>query len=223
MSESLPENSFGGVLRVVKLTSGEEIIGMVNEAYTDRISIKLPARLEAYVVRNEQGELVEYVKLTNYLSNIRGHEISLTRNVIVYIGSPTLELEKMYEIYFMTMQTDPKTVVSSLPDDMKFAHESGLQMLNDLFTNEDFVNFINDLIDNFEEAEILLDEGDEEDILSNEDQESPINELPPEEPAPQPKRKKRRKVKPEQNKLPFDPNLPPENPESWSDNPTDYL
>ena len=34
------------------------------------------------------------------------------------------------------MQTDPKTVVSSLPDDMKFAHESGLQMLNDLFTNE---------------------------------------------------------------------------------------
>ena len=83
MSESLPENSFGGVLRVVKLTSGEEIIGMVNEAYTDRISIKLPARLEAYVVRDEQGELVEYVKLTNYLSNIRGHEISLTRNVIV--------------------------------------------------------------------------------------------------------------------------------------------
>ena len=212
MSESLPENSFGGVLRVVKLTSGEEIIGMVNEAYTDRISIKLPARLEAYVVRDEKGELVEYVKLTNYLSNIRGHEISLTRNVIVYIGSPTLELEKMYEIYFMTMQTDPKTIVSSLPDDMKFAHESGLQMLNDLFTNE-----------NFEGAEILLDEGDEEDILSNEDQESPINELPPEEPAPQPKRKKRRKVKPEQNKLPFDPNLPPENPESWSDNPTDYL
>ena len=124
MSESLPENSFGGVLRVVKLTSGEEIIGMVNEAYTDRISIKLPARLEAYVVRDEQGELVEYVKLTNYLSNIRGYEISLTRNVIVYMGSPTLELEKMYEIYFMTMQTDPKSIVTSLPDDLKFAHES---------------------------------------------------------------------------------------------------
>ena len=57
MSESLPENSFGGVLRVVKLTSGEEIIGMVNEAYTDRISIKLPARVETYVVRDEKKRI----------------------------------------------------------------------------------------------------------------------------------------------------------------------
>ena len=222
MSESLPENSFSGVLKVVKLLTGEEIVGLANEETPGKITIKLPAKLESYFEKDQNDIVVEYVRLTNYAGNLKGFEVTISESAIIFIGDPSLELEKMYEIYFMTMQKDPKSIISSLPEGTANV-ESGLQLLNDLFTNEDFVNFVNDLIDNFEEAEILLDEGDEEDILSNEDQEAPINELPPEEPAPQPKRKKRRKVKPEQNKLPFDPNLPPENPESWSDNPTDYL
>ena len=222
MSESLPENSFGGVLRVVKLTSGEEIIGMVNEAYPDRISIKLPARVETYVVRDEKSELIEYVKLTNYLSNIRGYEISLSRNVIVYMGSPALELEKMYEIFFMTMQTDSKTTIAPMPDDMKFGHEAGLQMLNDLFTNEDFVNFVNDMIDSFEAAEILIEDDDIEEIEESE-AESPVLDAPQEEPPSPPKPKKRRTMNPEIKKLPFNPEGDPKSAESWSDDPKDYL
>jgi len=222
MSESLPENSFGGVLRVVKLTSGEEIIGMVNEAYPDRISIKLPARIETYVVRDEKSELIEYVKLTNYLSNIRGYEISLSRNVIVYMGSPALELEKMYEVFFMAMQTDSKTTIAPMPDDMKFGHEAGLQMLNDLFTNEDFVNFVNDMIDSFEAAEILIEDDDIEEIEESE-AESPVLDVPQEEPPSPPKPKKRRTMNPEIKKLPFNPEGDPKSAESWSDDPKDYL
>jgi hypothetical protein len=222
MSESLPENSFGGVLRVVKLTSGEEIIGMVNEAYPDRISIKLPARVETYVVRDEKSELIEYVKLTNYLSNIRGYEISLSRNVIVYMGSPTLELEKMYEVFFMTMQTDSKTTIAPMPDDMKFGHEAGLQMLNDLFTNEDFVNFVNDLIDNFEGAEILLDEELDAGNEESEPECPPFEELKEEAPKP-PKPKKRRTMNPEPKKLPYNPEGDPNKAESWPDDPSQYF
>jgi len=222
MSESLPENSFGGVLRVVKLTSGEEIIGMVNEAYPDRISIKLPARVETYVVRDEKSELIEYVKLTNYLSNIRGYEISLSRNVIVYMGSPALELEKMYEVFFMTMQTDSKTTIAPMPDDMKFGHEAGLQMLNDLFTNEDFVNFVNDLMDTYEGVEILADFGDEDDDIEPEPEAS-VSPPVEEEPEAKPKKKKRRTIKPEGNKMPYKPDKPVTDPQSWSDDPKDYM
>jgi hypothetical protein len=218
MSDSLPENPLSGVLRVVKLTSGEELIGLVSEPTPDKINLKLPAKLENYLSRDPNGETVEYVKLTNYLANIRGFEVNLPKDVIIYIGLPALELEKMYEVFFMTMQNDPKAILSSSIDQ---GPESGLQMLNELFTNEDFVNFVNDLIDSFEGAEILIEDEDEEAILEGE---SSINDsMPTEEPEPQPKPKKRKKTKPEPKKLPYNPDLPAENPESWSDNPEDYI
>ena len=37
----------------------------------------------------------------------------------------------------------------------------GLQLLNDLFNNDDFVQFVNELIDNFEGIEIIETENDE--------------------------------------------------------------
>ena len=216
MSESLPENSFGGALRVVKLISGEEIIGLVCDAAQDKILIKLPAKLENYISREPNGEMVEYVKLTNYLANVRGFETSLPRNMIIYIALPALELEKMYEVFFMTIQEDPKAIIGGSSTG---SPENGLQLLNDLFTNEDFVNFVNDLIDNFEEAEILIDEEDH-----GFEEESPINDSVIEEvEEPKPKPKKRKKVKPESKKMPYKPESPVEDPESWSDNPNDYI
>jgi hypothetical protein len=218
MSDSLPENSFGGSLKVVKLISGEEIVGLVCELQPDIIQIKLPAMLENYLNRDpSSGEMVEYVKLTNYLANVRGFEVNLPKSVIIYMGMPTLELEKMYEVFFVTMQEDPKAIIGNSPSNS----ESGLQLLNDLFTNEDFVNFVNDLIDNFEEAEILIEDEDED---ASFDAESSINDsTTTDELDPQPKPKKRNKAKPESKKLPYNPESPVEDAESWSDNPNDYL
>ena len=217
MSDSLPENSFSGVLRVVKLTSGEEIIGLISEPKPEKLLIKLPARLDNYMMKNSTDEYVEYIKLTNYLSNIKEHEIQIPMTAVVYMGAPNIDLEKMYEIYFMTMQTDPKSVVTSGPD-INTNPEPGLQLLNDLFNNEDFVGFVNDLIDTFEGVEILEDENDEESVL-----EGSINDSVPEETNTPPKPKKRRRIKPEAKKLPYNPDSPPEDPESWSDNPQDYI
>ena len=217
MSDSLPENSFSGVLRVVKLTSGEEIIGLISEPKPEKLLIKLPARLDNYMMKNSTDEYVEYIKLTNYLSNIKEHEIQIPMTAVVYMGAPNIDLEKMYEIYFMTMQTDPKSVVTSGPD-INTHPEPGLQLLNDLFNNEDFVGFVNDLIDTFEGVKIFEAEEDEEDAIKD-----VISDSSEKESEPQPKPKKRRKIKPEGKKLPYNPEANPNSPEGWSDNPMDYI
>jgi hypothetical protein len=217
MSESLPENLFSGTVRVVKLISGEEIIGFVLEAGQEKIAMKYPARLDSYMMKGKKGEYEEYIKLTNYLSNIKGFEISLSRDKILFLGHPMNELEKMYEIYVLAMQNDPKSLVSSLPDNVDVAGtETGLQLLNDLFNNDEFVNFVNELIENFEGVDI--GDSDDESVA-----ESIISDPEEEEPEPQPKKKKRKVVKPETNKLPYNPDSPPDKPESWPDNPMDYL
>jgi hypothetical protein len=218
MSDSLPENSFSGVIRVLKLTSGEEVIALVSEASPEKYSIKLPARLDTFYSRDENGELLEYVKLTNYLSNIKGFEINLPRDVVIYIGSPNIDLEKMYETYIVAMQQDPKVVITSGEIDQQ-SSENGLQLLNELFNNEDFVNFVNDLIENFEGAEIVIDDDEGEE----EEPEKPVIE-PTKEEAPKPsKPKKRRTMNPEAKKLPYNPEANPNSAEGWSDNPNDYL
>jgi hypothetical protein len=216
MSDSLPEHPLSGILRVLKLNTGEEIIGLVNETSLDKITVKLPALLQNYYAK-ENNSVVEYVKLTNYISNIKSFEINLNRSVIIYSGQPTIELEKMYEVFFLTMQTDPKAIVGN--GDVEEISENGLQLLNDLFNNEDFVNFVNDLIENFEGVEILVDEDEE----FEDDGESGLNAITPPEEEPTPKPKKKKKTKPEASKMPYNPELPPTDPESWSDNPADYL
>lgn len=216
MSDSLPENSFSGVLRVVKLITGEELVGLVSEPTPEKINIKLPAKMENYIARSETNEMVEYVKLTNYLANLKNYEAVVNKNCVVYIGEASFELEKMYEVYFMTMQTDPKTIAPSTNETAENTQQ-GLHLLNDLFNNEDFVMFVNDLIDTFEGAEILIEDDDEEVA------EGDISDSQPELPEPQSKPKKRRKVKPESNKLPYNPEANPNSAEGWSDNPNDYL
>ena len=228
MSDSLPENLFSGVLRVVKLITGEELIGMVCEAMPEKITIKLPAKMELYNSKDPEGTIVEYVKLTNYLASIKGYEISLSRTAILYIGQPAMDLEKMYEIYFMAMQNDPSTVVSSMPEGHESV-ENGLKLLNDLFNNEDFVEFVNELIDNFEADGVMneiLDEIEEEEAAAESEEsepESPIS-LPESKEAPKPSRKKkRRKINPSSSELPFKPDADPNSAEGWSDNPMDYF
>ena len=199
MSDSLPENPISGKLRVVRLMTGEELIGFVVDVSQYEISLRMPALMENYATKTPEGDVIEFVKLVNYLYNIKGFQILVPRSSIVYSGDPTDELYKMYETY---------------PN----GNQNGLELLNELFNHEDFVGFVNDLIENFEGVEIDL--GDEDDDI---DVESVIEASEEPEPQKAPKKKKRRKVKPETNKLPYNPENPPEDPQSWSDDPKDYI
>jgi hypothetical protein len=224
MADEVQETPFGGILRVIKLTTGEEIVGLVSEASSEKIFIKMPALIESYMMRDALGEMIEYCKLTNYLSNIRSSEVSIFRHVIVYIGSATVELEKMYAIYHNAMETDPKSLITSAPENTEFGPEAGLHLLTDLFNNEDFVNFVNDLIDTYEGAEIMIDVDDDgEEIEEAEKQEPSVEDLLIEESPKPPKPIKRRTMNPETKKLPYKPDGDPNKAESWSDDPSEYF
>lgn len=214
MSDSLPEGKPLEVLKVLKLISGEEVMGLVTEADSDYISMEYPALLQNYFTKDNNGNMIECIKLLNYLSNIKNYKIQVSKKLVIFIGEPAPELYQMYQLYHAAMTKDPKSVMS-IYDDEILSTEPGLQLLNDLFNNEDFVEFVNDLMDTYEGSEVSED--DEDDVES-------VIEPPEEEEAPSPpKRKKRRKVKPETNKMPYNPEAPPTNPESWSDNPMDYM
>ena len=217
MSDSLPENPISGKLRVVRLMTGEELIGFVVDVSQYEISLRMPALMENYATKTPEGDVIEFVKLVNYLYNIKGFQILVPRSSIVYSGDPTDELYKMYETYLQMIQDNPRSAIApnnTYPN----VNQNGLELLNELFNNEDFVGFVNDLIENFEGVEIDL--GDEDDDI---DVESVIEASEEPEPQKAPKKKKRRKVKPETNKLPYNPENPPEDPQSWSDDPKDYI
>lgn len=226
MNDLVPEPPFNGVVRIVKLISGEELLGIVRDVSSTHLAMILPARIEVGYTKDEQGVTVEYVKLTNYAANIQNNEILLNHSAVMFMGNPTVEMMKMYETFFAAMKADPDSIKSSSIQDFLSGPEPGLDMLNELFNNEDFVNFVNDLIDSFE-GENVLNENFEEEEISEEGQsflpEPPINDPEPEESPKPPKRKKRSKIKPETNQMPFNPDANPNSAESWSDNPQDYL
>jgi hypothetical protein len=97
-------------------------------------------------------------------------------------------------------------------------------MLNELFNNEDFVNFVNDMIDTYEGAEIMIDVDDDgEEIEEAEKQEPSVEDLLIEESPKPPKPIKRRTMNPETKKLPYKPDGDPNKAESWSDDPSEYF
>ena len=222
MSDEVQETPFGGIVRVVKLINGDELIGLVRDAQLDKILIAFPAMIETALSKDENGDLIQYFKLTNYASNLNLSEISVNRTSILYTGVPTEDLSKMYDVFYHTMQTDPKSIMSNIKDDIVISAEAGLMMLNELFNNEDFVNFVNDMIDTFEGAEIIIEDESEENEESDQ-QEPSIEDLLLEESPKPPKPVKRRTMNPETKKLPFNPESNPNSAESWSDNPEDYI
>lgn len=222
MSDLVPEHHFDGIVRVVKLINGDELLGIVRDATSDKVVMILPAKIESAFTKDETGGLVEYVKLINYAANVVNHEISINRNSIMYIAAPIPELNGMYDAFFITMKTDPTAIINNSNNEILMGPEAGLQMLNDLFTNEDFINFVNDMIDSFEAAEILIEDEDIEEIEESEP-ELPVMDAPQEEAPSPPKPKKRRIMNPEGKKLPFNPEGDPKSAESWSDDPKDYI
>ena len=224
MADEVQETPFGGIVRVVKLINGDELIGLVRDAQLDKILISFPAKIETALSRDESGDLIEYFKLTNYAANLQFSEISINRTSVLYTGSPAEDLSKMYDIFFQTMQKDPKSIMSNSNDDLVMGPEAGLMMLNELFNNEDFVNFVNDMIDTYEGAEIMIDVDDDgEEIEESEKQEPSVEDLLIEEAPKPPKPIKRRTMNPETKKLPYKPDGDPNKAESWSDDPSEYF
>ena len=220
MSDSLPENPISGTLRVVRLLTGEELVGLVSDVSQYEIKIQMPALMENYATKTPEGEFVEFVKLVNYIYNIKNAAILVPRTAIVYSGEPTDELKKMYEAYLVLIQDNPRSAIA--PNNVYTQDGTpGLELLNELFNNEDFVGFVNDLIENFESSGVVLDDDDEEE--AEEAPESFISPSAEEQAETPPKKKKRRKIKPETNKMPYNPENPPEDPQSWSDDPKDYI
>ena len=224
MSDEVQETPFGGIIRVVKLINGDELIGLVRDAQLDKILISFPAKIETALSREKSGDIIEYFKLTNYAANLQFFEISINRTSILYTGSPAEDLSKMYDVFFQTMQTDPKSIMQNISDDIVVGPEAGLIMLNELFNNEDFVNFVNDMIDTYEGAEIMVDVDDDgEEIEESEKQEPSVEDLLIEEAPKPPKPIKRRTMNPETKKLPYKPDGDPNKAESWSDDPSEYF
>lgn len=224
MSDEAQETPFDGTVRVVKLMNGEELLGIVQDVCTNHISMILPAKVETAYSKDENGLIIEYVKLTNYAASVKNSEIVLNKNAIMFIGDPISDMLVMYETFSEAMKTDPESVRTSTSGDGVSNPQAGLMMLNELFNNEDFVNFVNDLIDTYEGSEIMIDVDDDgEEIEESDKQEPSVEDLLIEEAQKQPKPIKRSKAKPGPNKMNYDPNLPSDNPASWSDNPNDYI
>lgn len=222
MSDEAQETPCDGIVRVVKLMNGEELLGIVQDVCTNHISMILPAKVETAYSKDENGILIEYVKLTNYAASVKNSEIVLNKNAIMFIGDPISDMLVMYQTFSEAMKTDPESVRTSTSDEGVSSPQAGLMMLNELFNNEDFVNFVNDMIDSFEGSEVILDEELEE-IEESEQQEPSVEDLLVEESPKPPKPVKRRTMNPETKKLPFNPESNPNSAESWSDNPEDYI
>ncbi len=222
MSDEAQETPCDGIVRVVKLMNGEELLGIVQDVCTNHISMILPAKVETAYSKDENGLIIEYVKLTNYAASVKNSEIVLNKNAIMFIGDPISDMLVMYETFSEAMKTDPESVRTSTSGDGVSNPQAGLMMLNELFNNEDFVNFVNDMIDSFEGSEVILDEELEE-IEESEQQEPTVEDLLVEESPKPPKPVKRRTMNPETKKLPFNPESSPNSAESWSDNPEDYI
>lgn len=222
MSDEAQETPCDGIVRVVKLMNGEELLGIVQDVCTNHISMILPAKVETAYSKDENGLIIEYVKLTNYAASVKNNEIVLNKNAIMFIGDPISDMLVMYETFSEAMKTDPESVRTSTSGEGVSNPHAGIMMLNELFNNEDFVNFVNDMIDTFEGSEVILDEELEE-IEESEQQEPSVEDLLVEEAPKPPKPVKRRTMNPETKKLPFNPESSPNSAESWSDNPEDYI
>jgi hypothetical protein len=46
MSDLVPASHFDGIVRVVKLINGDELLGIIRDATVDKIVLTLPAKIE---------------------------------------------------------------------------------------------------------------------------------------------------------------------------------
>jgi hypothetical protein len=203
MEENNPQASSS--IKIVKLSTGEEVIASVVEQ-DNEIILSDPAKIVVYSAANEEGQVVECVRLTSYLANIKEKQITLLKQYVLYSMTPVEDIHKMYESYleFMNGLTEEISVAElEDPDSIDIAWN--------LFSDPEFVEFLQDMFDDHlaENEEIT-----EEEIEEIEKEWEKEVEIP---------KKKKKKFKKEELKLPYNPEEEISDPRSWSDNPEDYL
>lgn len=218
-------------MMIVKLINGDELVALVSEEGKSK-RLVFPAMLSSDYSYNESPEedvKVEYVRLTNYSANLDDNIMIIPEGAILYMGKPNTQVINMYSIYLHTIQNNPDEIMTSGEVQNMSSPMTGLHLLNSLFTNPDFVEFVNALVENFESETEALDEflkDDDEGPQNRPQRPQEATESPSKEGnVPKPTRKKKRsKANPlPPTGIPFDPTANPNTAEGWSDNPEDYL
>lgn len=198
-------------IRVVKFSSGEEVVSVVIDNDTE-VVLSNPAKIVIYTTTNEEGHVIECLRLTSYLANIKEKAITVLKDYIMYMSEPSEDILKMYDAYLSFMEGQTGGIMTAeLEED-----GDALDVAWTLFSDTHFVNFLQEL---YEDSHIDFEEIDEEDL--NEEEE--INKLWEKETEAEKKPKKKRKFKKEELKMPYTPDGDIKDPKSWSDNPEDYL
>lgn len=198
-------------IRVVKFSSGEEVVSVVIDNDTE-VVLSNPAKIVIYTTTNEEGHVIECLRLTSYLANIKEKAITVLKDYIMYMSEPSDDIQKMYDAYLSFMEGQIGGIMTAeLEED-----GDALDVAWTLFSDTHFVNFLQEL---YEDSHIDFEEIDEEDL--NEEEE--INKLWEKETEAEKKPKKKRKFKKEELKMPYTPDGDIKDPKSWSDNPEDYL
>ena len=198
-------------IRVVKFSSGEEVVSVVIDNDTE-VVLSNPAKIVIYTTTNEEGHVIECLRLTSYLANIKEKAITVLKDYIMYMSEPSEDILKMYDAYLSFMEGQIGGIMTAeLEED-----GDALDVAWTLFSDTHFVNFLQEL---YEDSHIDFEEIDEEDL--NEEEE--INKLWEKETEAEKKPKKKRKFKKEELKMPYTPDGDIKDPKSWSDNPEDYL
>lgn len=194
-------------IKVVKFSSGEEVISLVMESENEIVLLN-PAKVLIYTSSNEEGHVVECLRLTSYLANIKEKSITILKQYVMYIADPSEDLQKMYDAYLKFMDGIAEGITTAELD----SRPDPIDMAWELFSDENFVEFIQDMYeDHVTDFEINEEEIDEE-----------IDTLWKQEVEPK-KKEKKKKYKKEELKLPYNPEGDIRDPKSWSDNPEDYL
>ena len=193
-------------IRVVKLSTGEEIISFVSESENEVILVN-PAKIITYTTATSEGAVLECIRLTSYLGNIESKSITLLKQYVLYIATASEEIFKMYQSYINFMQgIDDKMITGTIED-----QADSNEVAWNLFSDPEFVNFLEEI---YEEHLSELQEIEEDEEELDIDWEKEISEF---------KGKKKKKFKKEELKLPYKPEKEASDPESWSDNPEDYI
>lgn len=197
-------------IKVVKFSSGEEVVSMVIEQENE-VFLSNPAKIVVYTSSNELGQVIECLRLTSYLANIKETGITVLKNYVMYISDPSEDIEKMYNAYLSFMAGLAEMPTSAQLEPEGDAMETAWR----LFSDAEFVDFLQELYDdNSVDLDMIEEEAEEE--VEEEWKEKVEKPTPP-------KAKKKKKYKKETLQLPYDPEGDIRNPESWSDNPEDYL
>lgn len=87
------------MIRVLKLTTGEEIVGVIEDKDTS-IFVKWPVKLS---FTTENDETRPRIKVDLFAGQVRGHSVDIDKSFIIYTGEPTPELKEYYDTNFGKM------------------------------------------------------------------------------------------------------------------------